>query len=239
MNEVAMSAVPKPRVDRHHEPWVEDPQRLVLHDVSWPTYLTIADALGDRNLRLTYDRGNLEFMTLSPEHELYKSIFNMFIRVLAAEYRMMMKNLGSTTFRRQDLARGLEPDECYYFQQWLKIKGKKRLDLTRDPPPELVVEIDVTRSAIDRLEIYARLGVGEVWRFTGKEIIVYRLSTQGEYDRSATSGHFPQVPMEHLLDFTRRADSVDDITLEQEFREWVQGLPSAAKPARKSKRRNG
>jgi Uma2 family endonuclease len=114
--------------------WTSDAQRLLLHEIDWPSYEMLLQALDGHHLRMTYDRGSLEIMTLSPEHEGIKNLLRRFIEVLAEEFGLPLKNLGSTTYRRQDAECGLEPDECYYLKNWQQVSGKKRIDLTVDPP---------------------------------------------------------------------------------------------------------
>jgi Uma2 family endonuclease len=121
-------------------------------------------------LRITYDRGALEIMTLSPEHERLKHLLGYFILILVEELGWNMAGFGSMTFKRKRHQRGLEPDECYWIENELAVRGKDRIDLRRDPPPDLVIEIDWTHSSLDRLAIFAILGVPEVWRFDGKDV---------------------------------------------------------------------
>jgi Uma2 family endonuclease len=210
--------------------WTSDTQRLLLHDVTWRDYDTLLHALEGHHLRTTYDRGSLEIITLSPEHEGDKNLVRRFIEVLAEECNLSMKNLGSTTQRREDLDRGLEPDECYYFQNWQRMRGKKRLDLTTDPPPDLVVEIDITQSSLDRMKIYAALGVSEVWRFDGVTLRIYRLNAERSYAECDSSPTFPALPVKELPRFVRQAETDDDITVLRAIRAWVREQ-LAKKPA--------
>jgi Uma2 family endonuclease len=124
------------------------PTELIhLSGISWQTYETLLEELSDRRLRLTYNRGNLEIMAPSPEHERFKKVSGRFIETLAEELDVRIEPLGSTTFKRPELS-GAEPDECFYIYNIDAVRGKKRLDLTEDPAPDLGVEIDVT-SLID------------------------------------------------------------------------------------------
>ncbi|MFM7449899.1 MAG: Uma2 family endonuclease [Leptolyngbyaceae cyanobacterium] len=139
------------------------PPTEVIHlsGISWQTYETLLKELSDRRLRLTYNRGTLEIMAPSPEHELGKTLMGRFVETLAEESEIPIYPLGSTTFKRPELS-GAEPDECFYIRRIGAVQGKKRLDLTQDPAPDLVVEIDVTSSSQNRLQVYADLGVAEV-----------------------------------------------------------------------------
>src|SRR5262249_46378599 len=148
--------------------------------------------LGERpGVRLTYDRGRLEIMSPLPEHENYHIVLAQFVRVLAAESGMRYRSFGSTTFRREDVERGLEPDDCFYLASLPRILGRRDLDLARDPPPDLALEVDITHSSLDRLAIYAALGVREVWHFDGQSITCHVLNAQGGYEQQESSLAFP------------------------------------------------
>jgi Uma2 family endonuclease len=195
-------------------------QRLRLDDVSWQTYEKLLDALGDRPLRLTYDRGSLEIMILSWGHEWWKRRFGLVIDLLGAELGLDIQGGGSTTFKRADLERGLEPDECYYVLHEAAIRGKTEIDLSTDPPPDLAVEIDITRSSLDRMSIYAALGVPELWRFDGDVLQLYHL-VEGHYELAGHSLSFPSVPMDALVDFLRGSPGMSESALIRSFRTWI------------------
>src|SRR5947209_4892063 len=176
----------------HSSPPVAAPtpptERVTFHGVSWQAYVTAADALPHPgNVRMTYDRGRLEFMVVSPEHERLKSLLRRLIEALAEEMDLPMAGYGSMTSRSEEQQRALEPDECYYFANLARLRGVQRLDLRIHPPPDLAVEIEVSRSALDRMAIYAALGVPEVWRFDGTTLHFHRLGAGPQYagvDRS-------------------------------------------------------
>ncbi len=125
------------------------------------------------------------------------------------------------TLGREDLERGLEPDECFYITHEPEVRGKEQLDLTTDPPPDLAVEIDVTHSPRNRLTIYAALGVKEVWRFHDETLTAQSLDDAGEYQASETSHHFPGLQITDVMSFLNRRHERDENTLIREFREWV------------------
>ena len=154
------------------QPETSSSQRLLLHDVRWEAYVAIGSALQDRPVRMTFDRGRLEFMTTSPEHEIYKKRLTRCIEALAEEYNRPFVTAGNMTFQREDLDRALEPDDCFWIAQESRMRGKLEWCSTSDPPPDLVVEIEVSRSGVDRMAIYAALGVPEVWRFDGTRLHV-------------------------------------------------------------------
>lgn len=166
-------------------------QRVVLHDVSWETYERLLAEFTDQSApRLSFNQGTLEIMSPRPEHEKYNRRLALLIEVLAEELAINVEDFGSTTFRRRDLARGFEPHSCFYIQHEAQVSGKTSLDLTVDPPPDLVIEIDITSSSLDKLPIYAALGVPEVWRYDGQALTFYRLKGE-QYMLSDSSLAFP------------------------------------------------
>ena len=196
-------------------------QRFLLHGVDWETYCKLRDALRGRHLHLTYDRGSLELGTLSLGHEWYGSMLGRFIETLTLELGQPLKSAGSTTLDREDLERGAGPDRCYYLKHEPLVREKDEIDLTVDPPPDLALEIDVSRSSIRRLGIYAALKIPEVWRFNGERIWVYRLTPEGEYVQVEHSGHFPLLPLPEGVSFLRRRNEMDENSLVRAFRDWV------------------
>jgi Uma2 family endonuclease len=196
-------------------------QRLLLHDIGWRTYETLLKEFDERPIRLTYDRGSLEIMTLSYGHENYAELLSLFIIVLTEELRVPRHSGGSTTFKREALQRGLEPDRCYWIQNELRMRGKKDFDIETDPPPDLAIEVEISRGALNRMAIYAALGVAEVWRFDGDVLKVHRLEAGQKYAKSDHSPTFPHLPIRELAEFLRASDAQDETSLELSFRAWV------------------
>lgn len=190
-----------------------------LSGISWQTYETLLEELCDRRLRLTYNRGNLEIMAPSPEHELSKTVMGRFVETLAEETNLPIYPLGSTTLKRPELS-GAEPDECFYIHQIGAVRGKKRLDLTKDPAPDLVIEIDVTSSSPNRLQVYADLGVAEVWIYNGVALVIQTLQNS-TYITTQTSQFFPNLPIPEIADFLQQAQTKDYLELVRAFRSWV------------------
>jgi Uma2 family endonuclease len=190
-----------------------------LSGISWETYETLLEELSDRRLRLTYNRSNLEIMAPSPEHELGKEVLGRFVETMAEELTVKIYPLGSTTLKRPELS-GTEPDKCFYIDNIDAIRGKKRLDLTEDPAPDLVMEIDVTSSSYNRLQIYADLGVPEVWIYNGESLVIQQLQN-GTYITSPTSQFFLNIPIPEIAGFLQQAETVDYLELVQAFRNWV------------------
>lgn len=194
-------------------------QKIQLTGITWQTYETLLKELSDRRLRLTYYRGNLEIMTPSPEHEFYKILIGRFAETLAEELKINIYPLGSTTFKRPENS-GAEPDQCFYIQNIKAIKGKKRLDLSKDPAPDLVIEIDITSSSQNRLDVYADLGVSEIWSYNGKSFTVMHLENQ-QYIVSQQSLAFPNIPIQEIARFLEQATNMEYLELVSAFRTWV------------------
>ncbi|MEA5504320.1 Uma2 family endonuclease [Halotia wernerae UHCC 0503] len=160
-------------------------QRVLLHDVSWQEFELILGELGEhRSARVAYDNGILEIMTPLPEHEDDKEIISDLIKVLLEELDIEFRSLGSTTYKKQSMLQGIEPDQCFYIQNEPAIRGKKRLDLTVDPPPDLALEINITSRT--HPDIYQALGVPELWRFKQSSLQINVLQ-DGEYVESDIS----------------------------------------------------
>ncbi|MEG3911565.1 Uma2 family endonuclease [Microcoleus sp. w2-18bC1] len=196
------------------------PEQIVqLSGISWQTYENLLAEIGDRQIRLTYNRGNLEIMVPSPEHELYKKVMGRFVETLAEELELNIAPRGSTTFKRPELS-GVEPDECFYIQNVSAVKGKKRIEMNQDPPPDLVVEIDITSRSENSLQIYADLGVPEVWIYNGVRFRINRLEN-GEYVECEISLAFPSLPILEIVRFLEQAETMDYLELVKAFRNWV------------------
>ncbi|MBH8554301.1 Uma2 family endonuclease [Nostocaceae cyanobacterium CENA357] len=190
-----------------------------LSGISWQTYETLLAELSDRHLRLTYNRGALEIMTPSPEHERFKKVAGRFVETIAEELDIPIEPLGSTTFKRPEVS-GAEPDECFYIRNIALIRGKKRLDLTQDPAPDLVIEIDVTSSSNNRLQVDADLGVAEVWIYNGESLVIKQLQND-TYITCQTSQFFVNLPIPEIARFLQQAPTMDYLKLVKAFRNWV------------------
>lgn len=155
------------------------PEEIIhLSGISWQTYESLLDELSkNRRLRLTYNRGNLEIIAPSPEYERYKTLMGRFVETIAEELEIRIEPFGSTTYKYPQLS-GAEPDESFYLKNIDIIRGKKRIDLQQDPPPDLVVEIDITSSSENRLQIYSDIGIAEVWCYNGEDLSIYILQNQ-------------------------------------------------------------
>jgi len=198
-------------------------QRFVFYDVSYAGYQALLAARGDRPIRMTYDRGTLEIMSPSQKHERLKHLLGRMIVVVTEELEIPIRGAASTTWDRPDMERGLEADECYYISSEARVRGRETIDLDVDPPPDLAIEIDITHGPVDRLGIYAALGVAEVWRFDGDRLRIFRLAQGAEpqYHEQPGSDELPQVPVDELVRFLHARDETDETTWARSFRQWV------------------
>jgi Uma2 family endonuclease len=195
-------------------------QRVVLHNIGWNTYeRLLADHENNSAPRLTYDRGELEIMSPSPEHEKFNRRIAQLVLAVAEELGIEAEDLGSTTFRREDLERGFEPDSCFYIQNEEQVRGKDRIDPTVDPPPDLVIEIDITSPFFSKLPIYAQIGVPEVWRYDGERMTILVLEGSA-YAETADSIVLPPVTSKVLTDFVEKIKSMKRKAWLKEVREW-------------------
>jgi len=205
-------------------------QHLLLPDVNWDSYVAIGAALADRPaLRLTYDRGSLEFMTTSRAHEFYKKWWNRIIEIIAEELNRPIAPGGNMTFQQADLHRGLEGDECFWIEHEAHMRRRLTWDPDVDPPPDLFLEIEVSRSLLDRLAILAALRVPEVWTFDGSVIRVLCFQADGTYQVQERSRFFSEVPLADLARFVDPNGSTDYLSAMRAFREWLRQV--LGKPA--------
>jgi Uma2 family endonuclease len=200
---------------------LEGEHRIVLRGVGWKGYQSLRRIIGDRPVRLTYDRGDVELMSPQPKHERKKSLLGQFVRILARELRLPVMPMGSTTFNRRDLDKGIEADESFYLGDLERIRDADHIDLEVDPPPDLAVEIEITRSALDRMGIYGALRVPEIWRFNGRTLRVMLRQDDGSYRQSQRSAAFPDVLVGELTGFAIREGSRDENAILDEFVAWV------------------
>jgi Uma2 family endonuclease len=197
-----VTAAPEPTTDLQPIPIGE--QRVVIRGVSWDAYLQILNALPQsRASRLTYDDGVLEITMPLEDHEFAGRLIERFILTLVECLGMRLKTMGSTTMTYPDLRKSAEPDNAYYIQNQPLVKGRN-IDFAQDPPPDLVVEVDITHTDIQKNQFYSNIGVPEFWRFNGKVWRIYQLQA-GVYVEVETSPTFPQVPKAWLYEFLDEA----------------------------------
>jgi Uma2 family endonuclease len=202
---------------------IAEPEYRLLRGQTWPDYeRALADrARQGRRYRITYDRGVLEIMPNAAPHERWKKLIAGLLEMYCVEAGVPFAGLGQWTCRREDLDRGLDPDECYYLQHEPLIRGRTDLDLSTDPPPDLAVEIEVSRSVVDRLAIYAALGVPEVWRYNGTALTVLLLGADNEYTPGQASRALPALPLAELVRRLAGWGATDQATWLRDWQAWV------------------
>jgi Uma2 family endonuclease len=196
---------------------------IVLRGISWDAYEALRNDLDAANQKmyLTYDDGALEIMPPSPFHERGKTLLGRFIEIMSLDLNIPVYGLGSTTFKRRDLKKGLEPDECYYVQHEPLMGSRTEIDLQQDPPPDLALEMDYTHHAVNRPSVYAALGVPEVWQFDGTRLRGVRRTDAGTYEPITTSIAFPFLKLEDVERFLIQAQSKSQHEAVVAFRDWV------------------
>jgi Uma2 family endonuclease len=172
-------------------------QRVLLHEVSWQEFEAILEELGEhRAARLAYNQGTQEIRGALPEHEVDKELIGDMVKILLEELEIDCECFGSTTFTREAQKGGVEPDQCFYIQNHEVMRGKRRIDLTVDLPPDLAIEIDVTSKT--QLDAYEILQVPELWRYENNTLQINILQER-HYVASQSSPTFPGLPIIELI----------------------------------------
>lgn len=204
------------------EPGPAESNTIVLYDVSWEFYERFLDEIEEKtHVRLVYDDGALEIIA-PPQlfHEHTKRLLGRMVDTLTEEFDLPVLSAGSMTLKRETRRKGLNPDECYYIENESAVRGKRRIYLDQDPPPDLGIEVEDTSSSLDRMSVYAALGVSELWQFQISRLTLHVLSG-GEYLQVEESPHFPGIQVDDLNRFLRSASATDETTWIRGFREWV------------------
>ncbi len=192
-----------------------------LTNVSWEEYEAYLDIIGDRCVRATYDDGELEILMPLLVHGTWLGILGRLVQELAMELDMDIRSLDPVTLRRKDLKKGIESDRLFYFDNEPLMRSRLTFDLTVDPPPDLVIEAEVTSKVGKRMRIYAALGVPEVWRYDNGGLKVSQLTDEGKYIVVERSRFFPQMPLSELVRFVHLFDQMSERELIKAFRIWV------------------
>jgi Uma2 family endonuclease len=195
--------------------------RTLLRNISWQTFkIMLAETGNQRHNRIAYESGTVEIMTPLMPHENSNRMIEVFIGVMCEELGLELKRTGSLTLTRDDLKRGAEPDSSYYIQNESLVRNQENIDLTTDPPPDLVLEVEYSRSAIDKLMLYASMEVPEVWRFNGDQLQVYTLAEQ-KYTEVELSPTFHPIPIKAITRFLQEVKTKGEIAVTRDFRAWI------------------
>jgi Uma2 family endonuclease len=196
-------------------------QKVILQGVSWEFYEQILAQYADSNaLHFAYDNGTLEVEAPLSKHEAPSKILSDLVTIICGELGIDARNFGSTTFRKRAKTKGCEPDTCFYVQNEPQICGVLDIDLKHDPPPDLVIEVDVTSPSLNKLPIYAAMGVPEVWLYQGVRVVFYRLAGDG-YEEISHSLALPMLDSETATEFLRAGLAESPSAWFRRVREWA------------------
>jgi Uma2 family endonuclease len=196
-------------------------QRVIFRNITWQGYQQLLGIFGDRQAaRITFDRGTLEIAMPLEDHEFSGRLIERLIIILVVELGLMVKTMGSTRLDRADLERGAEPDNAYYIQNQSLVTGRT-VNLATDPPPDLVVEVDITHTDINKPALYASMGIPEFWRYDGQKWYIYQLQVSA-YVEVSVSPTFPMLSKEKFYEFLAVAQS-NEVQAEVDFRNWIRG----------------
>ena len=195
-------------------------ERVVLHDVPWEIYEGLMTTHTDHSApRFTYDQGQLEIYMPSQKHEKNAELLGDLVKTIAEERDIEVLSLGSTTFKKEESAKGVEPDGCFYLQSYEVVFGTEKIDIEVFPP-DLVLEIDVTSPSIERFPIYADFRVPEIWRHVKEKVKIYILHGSA-YIEVGESLVFPQVTATVLTGFLLASQTEKRSLWLKSVREWM------------------
>ena len=201
---------------------LEGEQRFVLRDIGWEGYESLLAMVGDGHVRLTFDGKDVELMSPSQDHESLAVLIGRIITTVAEELDIPCLDLRTTTWRKRVKEKGLEADNCFYFHPLPDVRRRRQIDLTVDRPPGLAVEVEISRSALDRMSVYAMLGVPEVWRYDGETLGIDRLQPDGSYLRVEVSPNLAVITPEEVVYWIVRGDEIGNHSaFGRQLRAWV------------------
>lgn len=195
---------------------------LILFGVRWEDYEKILTEFQNvKGLKIYFNRGILRIMSNSLGHEIYADLIKIFLAYVSKVLGKKVSFAGSTTLKKTLQQKGAQPDAEFYVTNASAIKGKKKLDLSYDLPPDVVVEIDVTHSDEDKFEIYATFGVPEFWVYDEKNLKIYRLQENKKYTEVSASIELPILTAEILTEFLNRSQTEEQFDVLNDFENWL------------------
>ena len=202
-------------------------ERFVLRNVTWETYEQLLKNYESFSApRFTYDQGDLEIMSPSIPHETASRILSLLVSIICEEREIDVRDLGSTTYKRADLLKGVEPDGCFYIRNVVAITGVSELDLSVQPPPDLVIEVDISHPSIARLPIYAALGVPEIWQFKDGQVNFFALQ-EHKYIVMPNSLELPGITSESITQFVNASVSFKRPQWLRQVRQQIRSIDKA------------
>jgi Uma2 family endonuclease len=197
---------------------------MLISDVSWDFYLTFCEEIGERPLRLSYNDGDLEIMITKSPHEFYKKMLAKIVETTVMEFELPVRSGGSMTFQIKGLEKGFEPDECWWIEQEEAVRTQSDFEFPGDPPPDLAIEIEISRSLVSRMGILAALGVREVWRYNVRRLRFCVLQPDGSYQEQDNSVAFPFLHTADIESYLWIDDARDETTRIRHFRDWLREI---------------
>lgn len=198
---------------------------LVQHGVSWDDYRELLDVVGEASgLRISYGDGRLQIMTLSFKHEKYVRLIERLVGHLSITRRLRVLFYGGATMKKEEVRKGVEPDACFYVENASVVGKKDVIDLASDPPPDIVVEIDLHHESISKFPIYAEMGVPEIWRYKDEQLTIYQLR-EVEYVAVEVSRFLPLLTGAVLTSFLKRSPKEDQYDIMLAFESWLDAQP--------------
>lgn len=194
---------------------------LVLYGVPWDEYDEVLLQTEDKSAyRISYNDGILKIMSPRPDHEYPKDVALRLATIYADEFDIMLESYGSTTYRRRKKAKGAEPDTSFYVQNAARMVARREIDLEKDPPPDVVVEVDTTNESIEKFAIYAALEVPEIWRYDGEKFEI--LALDGErYREVSNSLALPRISADILTEYLERGKVEGQTAMLKAFRRYL------------------
>lgn len=200
--------------------------RVILNQITWETFKQLLQELGNnRSSCLAYKEGMLEIMTPLGEHEHSKCFISDLIAIIADEMNLNIKKMGSLTLKKETIKKGVEPDACYYLKNEPLVRHKQDIRLDFDPPPDLVLEIDMSNSSLNKLPIYAALGISEIWRYNGNNLTGFTLNNDSQnYQESEYSLAFPWLELSKIPPFIQQSLKDGETKTLRDFRQWFRNF---------------
>lgn len=200
--------------------FVDPETRMVLENVPWDTYVSLAEQRRGSIPRMTYDDGVLEMMSPKREHENIGRLVGRMIETYSELKDIEIISVASVTVKRPELSKAFEADESYYVTHAAQLLGRKELDFDVDPPPDLVVEVEITSSAIKKMLLFAAMNVLEIWRHDGVLLTMFRL-VGGTYQPIDSSSQLPGLTALRINQTLANRDTIGETKLIQQFRKSV------------------
>lgn len=200
---------------------------LIRHRVGWQDYEELLAAIGEASsLRISYDEGTLQVMSPSSKHEYVTKLIERLVDRISIRQRIKVLFYGSATLKKQSEQKGAEPDACFYVQTADAVGTKEQIDFNSDPPPDVVLEIDIHHESVSKFPIYAAFGVPELWRYDGATLTIYRLR-DGQYVLADASLALPVITSAVLTEFLARSPKEDQYDIVLAFEEWLKAEDDA------------